>query len=197
MENVRESENAVRADINGCHLLLIFEEQPVEGVFENMKGAPEEAKYKEILKKQQAAHAVSRRKLAKELEKNQKQLEVLQAEIAKTLLGESLYTPEDLREAISVVKTRIAEAESKIEKLDSEMCQKEEMTKAVLPAYRRFKSWAEEFDTADLEQKKMISCQLFDRIELGKNYEITLHMNVTYKQFCSEWDEAEESREAV
>lgn len=171
--------------------------QVMRRVFENMKGAPEEAKYKEILKKQQAAHAVSRRKLAKELEKNRKQLEVLQAEIAKTLLGESLYTPEDLREAISVVKTRIAEVEAKIEKLDSEMYQKEEMTKAVLPAYRRFKSWAEEFDTADLEQKKMISCQLFDRIELGKNYEITLHMNVTYKQFCSEWDEAEESREAV
>ncbi|MCD8068243.1 MAG: hypothetical protein LUE87_05050 [Lachnospiraceae bacterium] len=96
-----------------------------------------------------------------------------------------------------MVKTRIADAEAKIEKLDSEMYQKEEMTKAVLPAYRRFKSWAEEFDTADLEQKKMISCQLFDRIELGKNYAITLHMNVTYKQFCSGWDEAEESREAV
>ena len=38
MENVRESENAVRADINGCHLLLIFEEQPVEGVFEKIRG---------------------------------------------------------------------------------------------------------------------------------------------------------------
>lgn len=48
-------------------------------------------------------------------------------------------------------------------------------------------SWAEEFDTADLEQKKMIACQLFDRIELGKDYNIIMHMNVTYQQFCSEW----------
>ncbi len=52
--------------------------------------------------------------------------------------------------------------------------------------YRR-KGWAEEFDTADLEQKKMIACQLLHRIELGKDYNITIHMNVTYKQFCSEW----------
>ena len=37
-----------------------------------------------------------------------------------------------------------------------------------------------------LEQKKMIACQLFDRIELGRDYHLTLHMNVTYKQFCTD-----------
>lgn len=34
----------------------------------------------------------------------------------------------------------------------------------------------------------MIAYQLFDRVELGKDYKITIHMNVTYKQFCSELD---------
>ena len=168
--------------------------QIMRQVFESMDGAPEEEKYKEVLKKQQAAHIASRRKIAFDLEKNKKQLEVLQTEIGKTLLGESLYTPEDLKEAIKVVKKRIAGGEEQIEKLDSEIEQHEAMEEAILPAYRRFKSWAEEFDTADLEQKKMIACQLFDRIELGKDYQITLHMNVTYKQFCSEWKTAECSR---
>ncbi len=158
--------------------------QIMHQVFESMEGAPEEEKYKDILKKQQAAHTAGRRKITFELEKNRKQLEVLQTEIGKTLLGDSLYTPEDLKEAISVVKTRIAE---RLEKLDCDMSQKKEMVEAVLPAYRRFKSWAEEFDEADFEQKKMIACQLFDRIELGKDYQLILHMNVTYKQFCSEW----------
>jgi site-specific DNA recombinase len=161
--------------------------QIMHQVFESMEGAPEEEKYKDILKKQQAAHTAGRRKITFELEKNRKQLEVLQTEIGKTLLGDSLYTPEDLKEAISVVKTRIAEGEERLEKLDCDMSQKKEMVEAVLPAYRRFKSWAEEFDEADFEQKKMIACQLFDRIELGKDYQLILHMNVTYKQFCSEW----------
>ncbi len=162
--------------------------QIMRQVFESMDGAPEEEKYKEILKKQQAAHIAGRRKIVFELDKNKKQLEALQTEIGKTLLGESLYTSEDLKEAISVVKMKIAEGSGQLEKLDSEMSQKKEMIEAVLPAYRRFKSWAEEFDTADLEQKKMIACQLFDRVELGKDYKITIHMNVTYKQFCSELD---------
>ena len=111
----------------------------------------------------------------------------MQREIGKTLLGESLYSPEDLKEAITVVKARIADSEERLEKLDSDMNQKQEMVEAILPAYRRFKSWVEEFDTADLDQKKMIACQLFDKIELGKDYNIIMHMNVTYQQFCSEW----------
>ena len=161
-------------------------------VFANMAGAPEEEKYKEILKKQQAAHNAGRRKVSLELDKNRRQLEVLQEEIGKTLLGESLYTPEDLKEAINTIKARIAEGEERLQKLDDELLQKNEMAEAALPAYRRFKSWAEEFDTASKEQKKMIACQLFDRIELGKNYQITLQMNVTYKQFCPEWGEVKE-----
>lgn len=165
--------------------------QIMRQVFANMDGAPEEEKYKEILRKQQAAHKASRRKIVMELDKNQKQLEVLQMEIGKTLLGDSLYTPEDLQEAIKVIKQRISKAEGQLEELDSEMNQQKEMVEAVLPAYRRFKSWAEEFDTATLEQKKMIACQLFDRVELGKDYQLTIHMNVTYKQFCSEWEPKE------
>lgn len=32
-----------------------------------------------------------------------------------------------------------------------------------------------------------VAYQLFDRIELGKGYQLTVHMNVTYKQFYSAW----------
>ena len=161
--------------------------QIMRQLFANMAGAPEKEKYKEILKRQQAAHNAGRRKISLALDKNRKQLEVLQEEIGKTLLGESLYTPEDLKEAINMIKTRITEGEEQLQKLDHDMLQEKEMTEAVLPAYKRFKSWAEEFDTASKEQKKMIACQLFERIELGKGYKLTLKMNITYKQFCSEY----------
>lgn len=152
-----------------------------------MEGAPEGEKYRAIFKKQQMAHADSKRKIIFELDKNREQLEVLQMEIGKTLLGDSLYSPEDLKGVINVVKERVANGEEQLERLESDMLEKKEMVEAVLPAYRRSKSWAEEFDSADLEQKKMIDCQIFDRIELGKGYQLTIHMNVTYKQFCSEW----------
>lgn len=166
-----------------CHIM--------RRLFANMSGTPQEEKYKEILRHQQAANNANRRKISMALDKNRKQLEVLQEEIGKTLLGESLYTPEDLKEAINTIKRRIEDGEQQLSNLEDKIQQKKKMTEAVLPAYRQFKSWSEEFDTADLEQKKMIACQLFDRVELGKDYKITLHMNVTYKQFCSEGNSKE------
>lgn len=50
MENVRESENAVRADVNGCRLLLIFKEQPVEGVLEKIRAVLSSAYDERVLK---------------------------------------------------------------------------------------------------------------------------------------------------
>ena len=37
------------------------------------------------------------------------------------------------------------------------------------------------------ERKKMIICELFNRIEIGRDYTIKCDLNFTYKQFCTEW----------
>ena len=49
--------------------------------------------------------------------------------------------------------------------------------------YDTFKSWASEFATANHERKKMIICKLIDRIEIGKDYDIRVKMNINYEQF--------------
>ena len=161
--------------------------QIMRQVFANMEGAPEEEKYRAILKKQQAAHTASKRKITLELNKNRKQLEILQMEIGKTLLGDSIYSPEDLSQAIQTVKSRITEAETKLTELRDEEAKKKQGLDLITPTYNQFKSWAEEFDTATLEQKKMIACHLFKRIEVGRDYKISAELNMSYQQFCSEW----------
>ncbi len=56
----------------------------------------------------------------------------------------------------------------------------------VTPAYKQFKSWAEEFDSATLEKKKIITYQLLKRVEIGRDYKISVELNMTYSQFCTE-----------
>lgn len=59
---------------------------------------------------------------------------------------------------------------------------KEEQEKDALekfrPAFSRFKSWADEFDNATLEQKKMIAGQLFKRVEVGLHIVMNMTRNV-------------------
>lgn len=77
--------------------------------------------------------------------------------IAKSLTGDSINTSEDLSIALDKIKSKISEDEETLEKLKSEDEQKKLLADSVLPAYRQFKSWAEEFEDASLETKKMIA----------------------------------------
>lgn len=49
--------------------------------------------------------------------------------------------------------------------------------------YDRFTSWAEEFEAAPMERKRMIMSELFSRIEVDRGYEVKIEVALNYKQF--------------
>ena len=160
----------------------------IREIFSHMQGAPREEKLKAMLKRQEAGFMANRRKVSLELERNETQLTKLQDEIGKALLGQSAYSTDDLSQAITTLKAKISEGRVQLEMLSDEHTQQEHAVQSITPAYTQFKSWAEEFDGASMEKRKMIACQLFTRIELGKNYSIAVTLNMTYQQFCEEWE---------
>lgn len=162
--------------------------QTIREIFKSMGGAPEEEKIQDLFQRRIAGNRAMQTKLNFELGKHREQLTKLQMEIAKTLTGDSLYSPEDLTQALQTVKKRIEESEIQLERLKEEEIQKKQGIEMVTPAYKQFKSWAEEFDSATLEQKKMIACQLLKRVEVGRDYKISVELNMTYSQFCNEWN---------
>lgn len=93
-----------------------------------------------------------------------------------------------MTQAIRTVKSKISEEEKQLTELQREEAQKQKGIHLIAPSYVRFKSWADEFCSATLEQRKMIVCQLFKRIEVGRDYKISVELNMTYQQFCTEWD---------
>lgn len=165
--------------------------QIIRKIFSCMKGAPQEEKLQAMFKRQIAGNRARQTQLEKEIGKSMEQLKKLQLEIANTLTGESVYSPEDLRQAIQTVKEKIESGKKELDQLGAEEIEKRLGFEMITPAYNQFKSWAEEFDSASLEQKKMIACNLFKRIDVGRDYEISVELNVTYKQFCMEWSNSD------
>jgi DNA invertase Pin-like site-specific DNA recombinase len=161
--------------------------QIIRQIFSCMDGAPEEEKLQALYRRQMAGNRATQKKLGMEVAKDREILTKLQLEIGKTLTGGSIYSPEDLSQAIQAVRSRVADAETKLAALKEEEMQKKQGIDLIAPAYNQFKSWAEEFETATLEQKKMIACYLFRRIEVGRDYKISVELNMSYQQFCSEW----------
>lgn len=156
-------------------------------IFANISGCPQEEKIAEAYKSVIAGNHKLQQKLNYELQRDAAQLESLRLEIGKALIGESVYTQEDLATAISALRKKISDNQEKLEELKQEDAGKKAISDNIIPAYRQFKTWSEEFDAAPLQMKKMIASQLFSRIEIGKGYEIHLELDTTFKTFCDEW----------
>jgi DNA invertase Pin-like site-specific DNA recombinase len=157
----------------------------IRHMFSQIKDQPETVSLEKKVLAQERGLRDERKKLTLELEKNTKQLEKLQAEIANSLMGESEFTSEDLSDAIKKVKSRVAGCEVRVSEIDAEIERQKSSISAVNSMYGRFLGWANEFDNATLEQKKMIVGFLIKRVSIGRGYTVHIEFNMDYLQFCS------------
>ena len=164
----------------------------MRNLFEMLKSSPDEELLERAFKRQNDADRANRKKAEQDLQKSCVQLEELQLEIGRSLTGDSIFSKADLSTAIQSLKLHIDECKKQLSEFEVKEEQGKDALEKFRPAFSRFKSWADEFDNATLEQKKMIAGQLFKRVEVGRDYKIHIVMNMTYRQFCEQWQETPE-----
>ena len=81
------------------------------------------------------------------------------------------------------VSIKIENAQSELIRIEKDAAERRAMVDTIIPAYKQFRSWSVEFYESSLEVKKMIASQLFSRITVNRNYELTIELNFTYRQF--------------
>ena len=75
--------------------------------------------------------------------------------------------------------------EMQIGACDTELAAKNDLLKKLDFYYDQFISWADEFENASLERKKMIICQLIKAVKVRKGYELEFEFNISYQQFLA------------
>ena len=153
--------------------------------FDKIKSTPKSA----VIEKKYKAIVSQIKKEIKCLEKEnsslERKLKELTEEIASALLGDSKFTPDILSMAIENTKTKLHDNVSCLaEKRHQLNCKEEEMGK-IDYHYEQFRSWADEFESASSERKKMIICTLFKEINVGRGYDIEILMDGSYEQFVA------------
>ena len=156
-------------------------------IFASISGCPEEEKIEQAQRKVTAEFSLQKKRLEDQIRKDTKQLESLRSEIVKALAGESDFSGEDLATALRTLREKLDAETRELEKLKAEEADEKRTNDMIIPAYRQVKTWSVEFEESSFEAKKMIAGQLFRRIEVRKDYEITYEMNLTYAKFCEEW----------
>ncbi|MTS14645.1 hypothetical protein [Ruthenibacterium lactatiformans] len=58
-----------------------------------------------------------------------------------------------------------------------------ETAKRIKEYYRQFCGWAEEFEMASTARKRVILSELLEKVEVGKGYQVTIRLKMSYQQF--------------
>lgn len=123
----------------------------------------------------------------KKIKAAQHALERFEGEILKCLDGTSNFTEDMIAKQIRRYQQELDDAKAEYAELQNARLNEAAEIRKLRTYYDDFRGWAEEFDTAPLEIKRMILGHLIDRVEVGRKYQVTIKLNMEYQQFldCS------------
>lgn len=133
---------------------------------------------------------VMHKQAVKDFEEAQRQINALEEEALKALTGENKLDLGIVNNMIMKQKARLDAAAKAMEeskaRLDAEKNQKRSNEIQV----DEILTWASRFEDASYEAKHMVIAELVDRIEVKKDYDITIHWRMTAEQFLGKKTEA-------
>lgn len=176
---------------NECDGQSVYVAQKVDNVviqalhqcFDKIKSTPKDA----AIEKKYQADIVSIKKdikmVKQNIESNERKLIELNEEIANALIGESKFSADSLVSAIGTIKRKLSDSKMLLTKKETQLEDTKSCMDNVHLHYDEFRTWADEFDDASPERKRLIICKLFKEINVGKGYQIEILMDTSYKQF--------------
>lgn len=110
-------------------------------------------------------------------------LNLLKAEVIKCSQGESSFSKEILSELIEEAEKKCAELGDLRESVEKELKQSEKLQAELCSRYDEIISWADLYDSASIEAKKMIVNSMIKRIDVFRDYKLKIEFNFDLKQF--------------
>ena len=109
--------------------------------------------------------------------KAEKDLLALKTEVLACIKGESVLPRETLAEMITAQEEKLTELENLCEAASEELEKTAELMDKVSRLYDELISYADLYDSANFEAKKMIVNQLIRRVDVYRGYQINISFN--------------------
>ena len=155
----------------------------VRELFSSIRCAPRDKLLEQKIRQEYQDKRKQKATLEKKLQDCEHALERYEAEVLRCLDGESGFSQEMLARLIAKAEAELRAARQEYAKVLQEAEDDRELAQKIKECYRQFCGWAEEFELAPLTRKRMILSELLEKVEVGKGYQVTVHVKLTYKQF--------------
>lgn len=126
------------------------------------------------------------------LERLEQQDARLRQEVMRSLMGESCFEPDMLKEMLSKNKAELADAEARLATLESEKDAEAARIRHLSSQIQQIHDWAKEFDSASNDTKKMILARMIERITVDRHYYIVIRFFISPESFTGSISEGDE-----
>lgn len=116
----------------------------------------------------------------------------LRQEVMRSLMGESCFEPDMLKEMLSKNEAELADAEARLATLESEKDAEAARIRHLSSQIHQIHDWAKEFDSASNDTKKMILARMIEKITVDRHYNIVIHFFISPESFTGSISEGDE-----
>lgn len=159
------------------HILDEIIDKAVRQIFSKMRGIPKEQIVTKRYEKENAERKNHLQDLQTQRNKAEKDLFALKTEVLACIKGESVLPRETLAEMITAQEEKLTELENLCEAASEELEKTAELMDKVSRLYDELISYADLYDSANFEAKKMIVNQLIRRVDVYRGYQINISFN--------------------
>lgn len=164
--------------------------QAVSKIFEQIRDTPYSRMAENRIRQESDLQKSKRASVEKKIKTAQHALERFEGEILKCLDGTSNFTEDMIAKQIRRYQQELDDAKAEYAELQNARLNEAAEIRKLRTYYDDFRGWAEEFDAAPLEMKRMILSHLIDRVEVGRKYQVTIKLNMEYQQLLDNTVEA-------
>ena len=158
----------------------------VHQYFESVKSTVDSI-WKEQARRQKESSTLSMIKRCEgELKQLQAKREAIEKEIINCLMGESKLTADVLNPMLNDIRDRITTMEKVIADLQKQKDNEENHVKFLSSQYQSIMEWADTYDLMQQDEKKMVLAHLIERIEVRRDYYISVTFYVALEDFRRE-----------
>ena len=111
------------------------------------------------------------------------ELDMLKSEVIKALRGESSFSKDLLGSMVSEAEAKCTKLQKQFEAAQAAYEEGQTVLRSLEAQYDDIISWADMYDSASLEAKKMIVNCLIKRVEVCRDYKLHIDFNIDFEQF--------------
>lgn len=162
----------------------------LRGIFERAKGVSERELVKRQVQTSSAQYAEKLKQARAEYAKASKEYNKWENLMLDSIEGKCVFTPEQIKGRMEKVRENMDSLMKRIETLEEQAADASALSKDIQEHHRRLKQWAEMYDTATLDEKRVVASYIIKAVTLSRDYKINVEFNITEAQYLSGMDMA-------